>query len=51
MSQQSENQETVSAPTTPGKAEGNENPDNQSRPSPAPTQPDQAEGEDKPDKP
>jgi hypothetical protein len=35
-----------SAPTTPGQAEGTEQPEKQSVTSPAPTQPDQAEGED-----
>ena len=41
----SEEQEKVSAPTTPGQAEGSENSDHQSETSDAPPQPDPAEGE------
>ena len=44
MSTTQEN-EKVSAPTTPGQAEGSENINEQSEPSPSPPQTDQAEGE------
>ena len=40
-----EEREKVSAPTTPGQAEGTENIDQQSQTSPAPQQTDPAEGE------
>ncbi len=38
-------EEKISAPTTPGQAEGSENLDEQSETSPAPSQLDPAEGE------
>ena len=41
----SEEREKVSAPTTPGQAEGSENADQQSQTSDAPSQLDPAEGE------
>lgn len=42
-------EEKVSAPTTPGQAEGSENADEQSQTSPAPAQLDPVEGESQPE--
>lgn len=44
MNDQKSNPAEISAPTTPGQAEGTARPEQQSQTSPAPTQPEPAEG-------